>query len=404
MEDALLTQLMQGTSDGFCLLDRQGRVIFTSGDRIATLSSFPGTQQFGTDWSGLWMGQGRASAPHIIEKALENHPGQIEEYAFSADGTLHRWRARVVPISLPRGGHKSNVIYLMCSSRDMIASTQDHERLELASYAGAISGGWIWDIKARLLHGDPRMAATLAFPVGEMSSGVRLRQLLRRVAGDDRTVLLSALRKSLSSLGRLQCEFRGRTADGQGWIWTITDDLLASVGLDGRLRHVNPSWAHCADLDRAQYKDEMLASFVRPQDRQKIAEMLQALAANQGERSADLRLRFDDNSWHTFNWTNFRDDDEIFLIGRDITERIILKDQLRQSQKMEPVGQLTGGLAHDFNNILGGISGALGLMRRRMARGQIEGLERYINAAQEATDRAAGLTPSSAGFLTAANA
>ncbi|WP_233102138.1 response regulator [Variovorax sp. IB41] len=68
------------------------------------------------------------------------------------------------------------------------------------------------------------------------------------------------------------------------------------------------------------------------------------------------------------------------------------REQLRQSQKLEAVGQLTGGLAHDFNNLLAAISGSLELMRRRAIDGQPADLERYIGVAQGAVKRAAALT------------
>jgi signal transduction histidine kinase len=71
---------------------------------------------------------------------------------------------------------------------------------------------------------------------------------------------------------------------------------------------------------------------------------------------------------------------------------VAAEEALRQSQKMEAVGQLTGGLAHDFNNMLTGISGNLELLQARIAQGRISEIGRHIEAAQTAAQRAAALT------------
>ena len=67
-------------------------------------------------------------------------------------------------------------------------------------------------------------------------------------------------------------------------------------------------------------------------------------------------------------------------------------EHLHQSQKMEAVGQLTGGIAHDFNNMLTGIIGAMDIMRRRIATGRLDDLDRFMDAATTSANRAAGLT------------
>jgi C4-dicarboxylate-specific signal transduction histidine kinase len=77
-------------------------------------------------------------------------------------------------------------------------------------------------------------------------------------------------------------------------------------------------------------------------------------------------------------------------ITRDITQRRELDERLRQSQKMEAIGQLTGGVAHDFNNHLTVIFASIDIAQRTMA--NHERLARALDSAVKAAERAASLT------------
>ncbi|MGN2243598.1 CHASE3 domain-containing protein [Frateuria sp. GZRR33] len=78
-------------------------------------------------------------------------------------------------------------------------------------------------------------------------------------------------------------------------------------------------------------------------------------------------------------------------LRRSTERQAMLEEAVRQSRKMEALGALTGGMAHDFNNMLAVVMGNLELLKARLARGNLD-VGRYVGYALEATRRAGELT------------
>ena len=143
---------------------------------------------------------------------------------------------------------------------------------------------------------------------------------------------------------------------------------------------------------------EELMSNIHPEDLPALATEIAGSLTSGKDANFEYRLRHPDGvvRWVHSRWRTYLDEHGQPLrrtgIGIETTAQRNLEEQLRQAQKMEAVGQLTGGLAHDFNNLLAGITGALDLMQMRMRQGRFNDFERYISVAQGAARRAAALT------------
>jgi PAS domain S-box-containing protein len=182
-------------------------------------------------------------------------------------------------------------------------------------------------------------------------------------------------------------------------VQSVTDYAIYMLDTNGRIS----SWNAGAERFKGYTTDEILGEhfsrFYTQEDREAgIPRVALETAGREGRFEAEgWRVRKDGSRfWASVIIDPVRNDDGQLIgfakVTRDLTEKRAIEDQLRQSQKMEAVGQLTGGLAHDFNNLLTGISGSLEMMQVRMAQGKAAEFERYLMAAQGAVRRAAALT------------
>ena len=196
----------------------------------------------------------------------------------------------------------------------------------------------------------------------------------------------------------LEREVEERSRDRNA-LWTLSSDIMLRCTFDGVITATNPAWTTILGWGEHELVGSNLFDLIHPDDLAHTVEGARELAEGTNHHRFDNRYRHRDGSYRWISWSTRSHDQLINAVGRDIThdmERMAeleaTQNALRQSQKMEAVGQLTSGLAHDFNNLLAGISGALQLMQMRMQQGRFSDFERYISTALGAARRAAALT------------
>jgi PAS domain S-box-containing protein len=184
-------------------------------------------------------------------------------------------------------------------------------------------------------------------------------------------------------------------------LWALSEDILARGSYAGGLSAVNPAWNRIMGWSEAELLVMPYADLIHADDLPSTLAALAHMGETRLPARYENRVRTKDGAWKSIGWVVSPEADGVnfIAVGRDLSEDKArerelahAQDALRQAQKMEAVGQLTGGLAHDFNNIIAGISGSLQMMQTRIAQGRIADVDRYVNGALGASKRAAGLT------------
>ena len=189
------------------------------------------------------------------------------------------------------------------------------------------------------------------------------------VAGALGCLLLLAVSLALS----LRRELRQRSAaesvarNYAGKMRMLTDhasDLLLRLDRDGFCRFVSPACEHMLG-----YPDHVLLTrnwmdLVHPADR---ASLTAGLLNQEGSAPVHpiVRVQHQNGTWRHLeaHGRSLPEDGSIIIVVRDVTQRIDLEAKLRQAHRMEALGQLTAGVAHDFNNILQAQLGCLELLQ-----------------------------------------
>lgn len=223
------------------------------------------------------------------------------------------------------------------------------QRVQLALAAGAIFGTWHWDLPNDSFTVDEAFARAFGLDPALGHEGLSLEQVIATVHPEDRQGLVTAINEVIARGGAYAHQYRVRRADGK-YYW---------IEANGRVDHAEDGTPLSFPGVLIDVEERRSVEAQRDRATAALRSLNETLEQRVAERTADLMQA---------------------------------EEKLRQSQKMEAVGQLTGGLAHDFNNLLAGISGALELMSTRIAQGRLMDVDKYLITAQGAAKRAASLT------------
>ena len=173
-------------------------------------------------------------------------------------------------------------------------------------------------------------------------------------------------------------------------MWKLSQELMLVCDFSGKISAVNPSATRLLGWSEEQLVGTVLSDYLHPDDLAATSAEVAKLSEGVTTLAFENRYRASDGNYRLLDWTAVPDSGMIHAVARDVTRERVAEDALRQSQKLEAVGMLTGGVAHDFNNVLAVVRTSIDLLR--LVPLDMERRKRYMDAISDAVTRAAKLT------------
>jgi two-component system, cell cycle sensor histidine kinase and response regulator CckA len=317
---------------------------------------------------------------------------------------------------------------------------QSKERLALALRSAGM-GVWRLDLRESKRHFDEQVCRCLGIDPSRFTGTTE--EFYAAVHPDDRDPLRTALDRMMETGAPYEVEYRAVWPDGSlhhiaargqlvsnaagqperidGLLWDISQRKRAEEELRESRQRLDLA-LHSAKMgiwdwdirnDRMTWDDQMFLLYgiahkpttygvelwkhhLHPEDRARAWEACQAALRGDKEYDVEFRVSHPDGTTRHIKangqvlWDEQRKPIRMLGVNYDVTERRLLEQQLLQAQKMEAIGQLAGGVAHDFNNILAASLMHLGLLRQDPSLTQVT--VESLKELEQDSRRAANLT------------
>ena len=353
--EARLAAALEALPVGIGVIDADGKYILSNQemDRFMPARVMPSRDE-ARRWRWRWRAWHPDGRPVEADdfpdaRALRGHrtvPGR--EMLYTQDGVRQIWTSFA---AVPLHNEQGRVTGLVTVVADIDDLKRSEERFRTLAegmpqlvWRSAEGGAWTW--------ASPQWLAY----TGLSAAGSRGHGWLAALHPADREIALAAW-EAATSEGLFQAEFRIRHGESGQYGWFQTRGAPVPDGRGGIAEWLGTS----TDIDTQV--DARVALF-RSQEE---------LEAQVAARTVQL-------------------EQAVSTLRQEARERAEVEERLRQSEKLNAIGQLTGGIAHDFNNTIQGVVGGITMARRKISQGQAPGAASFLDMAQEAAARAAGLT------------